>query len=180
MLKLKVATAVVDLQSNPSRNNPKCYIWQLLLWYFSQRRLTNRSLWSHCPLGRYLVLRRARVEIGWGTCCRPCCQCWSSAEMDMRRSSKVDYSSHIRNWYTTFFIGDKDSLWVSTSRSWVYFSVTRFCKISPLWQTFKSLWDIFGMLLVWCLANFCTCLENFILLGKWYKWSMIQTPKIEK
>ena len=40
-------------------------------------------------------------------------------------------------------------------------SVIRFGEISPLWQTFKSLWAIFGWFILY-LANFCTCFGIFM------------------
>ena len=42
------------------------------------------------------------------------------------------------------------------------------------WSKFKSLWEIFGTVSVWYLANFCTCFRNFMLLGK---FPMRQTSK---
>ena len=41
-------------------------------------------------------------------------------------------------------------------------SMTRFGEISPLWQSFNSLWGI----LVWYLAIFCTGFGKFMLQGK--------------
>ena len=45
-------------------------------------------------------------------------------------------------------------------------SVTRFGEISPLWHTFHSLWDIFGIVLVWYLQTFVPTLAIFMPLGQ--------------
>ena len=57
-------------------------------------------------------------------------------------------------------------------------SVTRFGEISPLWQNFNSIWEIFGMVLIWYLANFCTCFGSFMLLLCFMgKFSLTHTTK---
>ena len=68
------------------------------------------------------------------------------------------------------FTDVKEIIHGNMNLSYTLVSVTTFGKNSPLWQNFKSLlWCWF-----WYLANFCTCFDNFMLLGK---FSMIQTSE---
>ena len=51
--------------------------------------------------------------------------------------------------------------------------MTRFAKISPPWQSFKSLWQYFkGLFIIW--QKLEHTLANFFAIGLLFKWQKIE------